>query len=85
MGDPGLLQKAPHIPALLSERGGDREQSAPADPTGSGLDAIADLAVNHGLAQCPLGGVVGRLDPWRLQERPERLATLHECRQVRTV
>ena len=68
MGDPGLLQKLPHIPALLSERGGDCEQAAAADPTGSGLDAMADLAVNHRLPQRPLGGVVGGLDPWCLQE-----------------
>ena len=33
MGDPGLLQELPDIPALLPEGGGDGEQAAPADRT----------------------------------------------------
>jgi hypothetical protein len=41
MGDPGLFQELPCIPALLPEGGGDREQSATADGTAGGLDANA--------------------------------------------
>ena len=47
MGNPGLLQELPDIAALLSEAGGDGEQSAAADRTLAGLDAMADLALNH--------------------------------------
>jgi len=59
MGDPGLLQELPDIPALLPEGGGDREQSAAADGTAGGLDAKADCALDDRLAQCSLGGIVG--------------------------
>ena len=31
MGDPGLLQEVPRIPALLAQGGGDREQPTAAD------------------------------------------------------
>ena len=58
MGDPGLLQKIPDIPALLPQGSGDREQAAAADRTLAGLDAMADLALNHRLAQGALGGIV---------------------------
>ncbi len=51
MGNPGLLQELPDIAALLSERGGDREQAAAADRTLAGLDAMADLVLIHRLAQ----------------------------------
>lgn len=37
MGDPGLLQKFPYFPALLSEGGGSREQSAAADRAATGI------------------------------------------------
>jgi hypothetical protein len=63
IGDPGLLHGLPDIPALLPQGDGDGEQAAPSEPTGSGLDAMADPPVNHRLAQCPLCGVVGGLDP----------------------
>jgi hypothetical protein len=46
MGDPGLLQELPHSADLLSEGGGG-EQPADADRTLAGLDAVADLALNH--------------------------------------
>jgi hypothetical protein len=46
MGDPGLLQELPGIPALLPQGGGDREQSATADGTAGGLDAKADFALD---------------------------------------
>ena len=69
MGDPGLLREGPHISTSLSEAGGDREQSAAADPTGSGLDAMADPALNHRRTQGPYScggdfiyGGMGRLD-----------------------
>ena len=52
MGNPGLFQKSPDIAALLPEGGGDGEQAAAADRTLAGLDAMADLALNHRMAQC---------------------------------
>ena len=58
MGYPGLLHELPDIPALLSEAGGDREQAAAADCTLAGLDTMADLALNHRLAQGTLDSVV---------------------------
>jgi len=45
MGDHGLLQELPDNSALLPEAGGDREQSATADRTLAGLNAVADLAL----------------------------------------
>ena len=71
MGNPGLLQELPDIPLLLSQAGGDREQAATADSTAGGLDAKADFALNHRLAQGSLGSVVGRLDAVDLQEGPQ--------------
>ena len=46
MGDPGLLEDLPGIPALLPQGGGDREQAATADSTAGGLDAKADFALD---------------------------------------
>ncbi|MFZ9753587.1 MAG: hypothetical protein ACO3B3_08545, partial [Cyanobium sp.] len=40
MGDPGLLQELPDIAALLPQAGDDGEQSAAADRTLTGLDAL---------------------------------------------
>ncbi len=51
MGNPGLLQELPDVAALLPERGRDGEQSAATDRSLPGLDAMADLALNHRLAQ----------------------------------
>jgi hypothetical protein len=68
MGDPGLLQKIPDITALLAQGGGDGEQPAAADCTLAELDAIADLALNHRLAQSTLGCVVGGLDASGVQK-----------------
>lgn len=76
MGDPCLLQELPDIPALLPQGGGDGEQSAAADGTAGGLDAKADFALNHRLAQRSLSGVVGGLDALDLQKRPEGIAAL---------
>ncbi len=78
MGDPGLLQELPDITALLPEAGGHREQPAAADRTLAGLDAMTDLALNHGLAQSTLGCVVGGLDTLDVQERPQSLAALQQ-------
>ena len=78
MGNPALLQELPNIAALLPQGGGDGEQPAAADGAAGGLDAMADLAVNHRLPQCPLGSVVGGLDPWRFQKSPERLLALQQ-------
>jgi hypothetical protein len=47
MGNPGLLNELPDIPALLSEGGRDCQQAAAADRTLAGLDAMTDLALNH--------------------------------------
>jgi hypothetical protein len=71
MGNPGLLQELPDIAALLSEAGGDVEQSAAADRTLAGLDAMADFALNHRLPQGRLGGDFGGLDSLDLQEGPK--------------
>ncbi len=51
MGNPRLLQELPNIAALLSQRGGDGEQAAAADGALARLDAMADLSLNHRLAQ----------------------------------
>jgi hypothetical protein len=67
MGNPGLLQELPDIPALLPQGGGDREQSAAEDRTLAGLDAVTDLALNHRLAQGMFGGVVGGFDAGVIQ------------------
>jgi hypothetical protein len=78
MGDPGLLQELPGIPALLPQGGGDREQSATADGTAGRLDAKADFPLNHRLTQRSFGGVVRRFDALDLQESPQRLFALQE-------
>ena len=62
MGDPGLLQKLPAIPALLLQGGGDHDQSAPADGTAGGLDLKASawqipyFALDDRLVHCARGG-----------------------------
>ena len=86
VGDPGLLQERPDIAALLPEGGGDGEQSAAADRTLAGLDAMADLALNHRLVQgtysygedCVNGGVVGGLDSLDLEKDPQAIAHLEQ-------
>ena len=78
MGNPGLLQELPDIAALLPEAGGDGEQAAAADRTLCGLDPMADLALNHRLAQGTLCGVVGGLDSLDVQEGPQRTCHLQE-------
>ena len=78
MGNPGLLQKLPDIAALLSEAGGDSEQSAAADRTLAGLDAMADFSLNHRLPHGTLGGVVGGLDSLDLQEGPKGIRHLED-------
>ena len=62
MGNPRLLQELPNIAALLSQRGGGGQQAAAADGALAGLDAMADLALNHRLAQGTFGGVVCGFD-----------------------
>jgi hypothetical protein len=47
MGNPGLFQELPDIPALLSEGGRDCQQAAAADRTLAGLDTMTDLALNY--------------------------------------
>ena len=78
MGDPGLLQERPDITALLSQGHGDSEQSATADRTQAGLDAMADLALNHRLAQGTFCGVVGGLDSTDLQKGPKGIGHLED-------
>ena len=78
MGNPGLLQELPDIAALLPQEGGDRKQPAAADRTLAGLDTMADLALNHRLAQDTFGSVVGGLDSLDFQEGPQRTYHLQE-------
>ena len=61
MGDLGLLQQRPDVSNLLPERGDDREQTAAADGPLGGLDAMADLAVDHRLPQRSYSCGEGRL------------------------
>jgi hypothetical protein len=42
------------------------------------LDAMADLALNHRLAQGTLGGVIGGLHSLDLQECPEAFGQLQD-------
>ena len=78
MGNPGLLQELPDITALLSEAGGDGEQSAAADRTLAGLDAMADFSLNHRLAQGTFCSIVGGLDSTGLQEGPKGIRHLED-------
>ena len=78
MGNPGLLQELPDITALLSEAGGDGEQSAAADRTLAGLDAMADFSLNHRLAQGTFCSIVGGLDSTDLQEGPKGIRHLED-------
>jgi len=78
MSNPSLFQEFPHIAALLSEGCDDRQESTPADPSVAGLNAMTDLALNHGLPQSSLGGIVGGLDPLDLQEGPEAIGNLEQ-------
>ncbi len=58
-GHPDLLLELPDIAALLPQGGVDREQAAEADRAMAGLGAMADLALNHRLAQGSIGSIVG--------------------------
>lgn len=92
MGDPGLLKERPDIPALLSEAGGDRAQSAAPDRTLAGLDApahawqIADFTLNHRLARGKYSygedfvycSIVGGFDSTGLQKGPKAIRQLQE-------
>ena len=73
MGDPSLFQKIPDIPALLPQGSGDREQAVTADRSLARLDAMADLALNHRLAQGALSGIVRGFDTLDLKEGPEAI------------
>jgi len=54
MGDPGLHQSLPDIPALLSQRDGDGEQATATDTI---YPIITDLSRNHRLLQGTLCGL----------------------------
>ena len=71
MGNPSLLQKRPDVSALLPQGGDDREQTAATQGTFGGLDAMADLAVDHRLPQRTLSGIIGGRDALDFQESPE--------------
>jgi len=62
MGDPGMFQKIPNIPAMFLKGSCDSEQAAQAERTLAGLVAMADLSLNHRLAQDTLGGIVRGFD-----------------------
>jgi len=49
MSDPGLLQKQPDIPALLSKGGGGGEQPAEAERALCELEAMDKFCLNHQL------------------------------------
>lgn len=76
MGDPGLLQEGPDVSALLPEGGDNREQTTATEGPFGRLDPMADLAVDHRLAQRSLSGVVGGFDALELQKRPEGFLVL---------
>jgi len=73
MGDLGLFQKIPDIPALLPQGSGDREQAVTADRTLAGWDAMTDLALNHRLAQGALSSIIRGFDTIDLKEGPEAI------------
>ena len=62
----------------MLQGGGDREQSAAADRDAGGLDAMADRALNHRLAQGRLSGVGGGFDALAVQECPQGFAALQQ-------
>ena len=77
IGNPGLLQKLPHIPVVLPQGGRDSEQRAATDSTAGGLDVMADVPLNHRLAQSPLGSFVGGgIDSFFLPKKPESFVPL---------
>ena len=78
MGDQGLLQELPAISALLREAGGDREQSDAEDRTLGRLKAMADLALNHRMAQGSLCSIVGGFDALYLEEGPQAISLLEQ-------
>ena len=78
MSNPGLFQELPDIAALLPEAGGHGEQSAGADRTLAGLDAMADFSLNHRLPKGTLGGVVGGLNSLDLQESQQPIGHLQQ-------
>jgi len=78
MGNPCLLQELPNIASLLSQCGGDGEQSAAADGALAGLDTMANLALNHRLAQGTFCGVIGGLDSTDLQKGPKGIGHLED-------
>ena len=75
MGFPCVHQELlQHIAALLSEGCGHGQQSAVAEPAPSGLDAIAEFAVDHGWSERAFCGVVGgHHQLGLLQEGPQGL------------
>ena len=58
MGNPGLLQKSPDVPALLPQVGGDVEQPAVAEGASGRVHAETDLALDHRWPKDTLGNVV---------------------------
>ena len=85
MGDQGLLQELPAISPLLREAGGDREQSDAEDRTLGRLKAMADLALNHRMAQGSICSIVGGSMPFISRKVHRPSATKSNCRQVPTV
>jgi len=78
MGDPGLFQAFAELPPQVPEGGGNREQPAAADGAIGRLDAMADHALSHRLAQGSLGGIGGGFDPLDLQEDPQSITALQQ-------
>lgn len=78
MGHPGLLKKLQDIAALLAQYAGDSKQPASADPILAGLDAMADLALDHRLTKVTLRSVLGGLDPLDSRQGPEAVCHLEQ-------
>jgi hypothetical protein len=70
MGDPGLRQELPDIPALLSEGGSDGEQACSAHGAVGRLDSMTELALDDCQPLCYLGRLVGGLNSLNHQKGP---------------
>ena len=63
---------------MLLTGGADREHALHKATAGGTLGAVTAFAPKHRRTQRALGGVIGRLDPFRMQERPPRTPARHE-------
>ena len=81
MGDPNLLKEGPDVAFLLPESVCDREQTAATEGHFGGLEAMADLAINHRCPQRHLRGIVVGFDAHELQvSYCATFCSAHGCR-----